>query len=25
MRIGLPLNLLVGIVAVLLAPLVWPF
>jgi di/tricarboxylate transporter len=25
MRIGLPLNLLVGVVAVLLAPLVWPF
>ena len=25
LRIGLPLNLLIGIVAVLLAPLIWPF
>jgi di/tricarboxylate transporter len=25
LRIGLPLNILLGIVTVLLAPLIWPF
>ncbi len=25
LRIGLPMNLLLGIVAVLLAPMIWPF
>ncbi|MFW6088916.1 MAG: SLC13 family permease, partial [Gemmatimonadota bacterium] len=24
-RVGLPLNLLIGVICVLLAPLVWPF